>query len=277
MVKLNRENTIHTKSSKDMDSSDLDKVLNSFTPISLEEMDSVALMNRTDVKFIFPSDQLPLILEKAPGIYKVLEIHSHRKFAYTTTYLDTENFQFYRHHLSGKLNRFKVRYRVYESTATSYLEVKFKSNKMRTVKWRIKNSLNQGNIDQLALQFLSKYFDDTIKLKPVQINKFDRITLVNLLQKERITLDFNLQFIDTQNKQMSIPYIAIAEIKQEKYSNQSPFLKILKELNIRPTGFSKYCMGNALLKVLPQNNVLKSKLLTLEKIRDDYYFYSTTR
>src|SRR5512145_2468423 len=103
-----------------MDSSDLDKILESFTPISLEEMDAVALMNRTDVKFIFPSAQLPVVLEKAPELYKILEINSLRKFAYTTTYLDTEDFRFFRHHISGKLNRYKVRYRVYETTGTSF-------------------------------------------------------------------------------------------------------------------------------------------------------------
>lgn len=255
----------------------IDQILQKFKPISLEEMDSVALMNRTDTKFIFQSAQLPDLLNLALGSYQVLEINDQRRFAYTTTYLDTLDYALFKHHIAGKLNRYKVRYRVYESTKVSYLEVKFKSNKNRTIKWRIKNALNSGTIDETGASFLNKHMDSQMLLKPVQINKFTRITLVNLKQKERLTIDYNLQFSDTNGKEISMPYLSIAEIKQEKSSQFSPFRNILKANLIRPSGFSKYCMGNALLKVLPEKNVFKSKLLILEKIKHDHILHAASR
>ena len=56
--------------------------------------------------------------------YKVLEIDMIRSFPYHTTYLDTPDFLFYTQQLRGKLNRHKIRYRRYESTGISFLEIK---------------------------------------------------------------------------------------------------------------------------------------------------------
>jgi hypothetical protein len=257
-----------------MNSYTVDHVLKNFSPITLEEMDCVALMNRTELKFVFSSQQLPALLGMAPKFYRVLEINGDRQFAYTTTYLDTDDYQLFRHHISGKLNRYKARYRVYESTKVSYLEIKFKSNKGRTFKWRIKNKLQAETIDDNALNFLSTHFSDEVNLKPVQINKFNRITLVNLQYEERITIDYNLHFTSKNGEQVSLPYIAIAEIKQKKSTQYSPFRNILRENNIRPLSFSKYCVGNALLRVLPAKNAFKSTILTLEKFKNDHILHT---
>lgn len=249
-----------------------DSILKEFAPISLEEMDSVALMDRTDCKFIFPSTKLPHILAMAPNHYRILEINDQRRFTYTTTYLDTDDYQFYRHHIAGKLNRYKVRFRVYESTSASYLEIKFKSNKMRTHKWRIKNAMDCGMLDSAAQQFITENLGCNIRLKPVQTSKFERITMVSLEHKERVTIDYNLQFSSIDGRQISLPYLSIAEIKQEKSKDFSAFKKILMENRINPSGFSKYCIGNALLKIFPDKNGYKEKLLILEKIKNDIIY-----
>ena len=255
--------------------SDLNEVLKKFRPIGLNEMDCVELMNRTDFKYIFSAAHLAEILDKATDYYKVLEINNLREFVYSTTYLDTDDYSFFKHHMTGKLNRYKVRYRVYESTGGSYLEIKHKSNKLRTTKWRIQNNMQERQFDVHAANFLEEHLDNKTRLNPVLINKFNRITLVGQEFTERITLDFNLQFSDLAGKQVSLPYLGIAEIKCETFSYQSPFVKILKDMKIRQSSFSKYCVGVVLLQNNMRKNALKSKLMTLEKIKDDYILYTS--
>lgn len=248
----------------------IQEILKAFEPISLKEMDSVELMNRTDSKYIFSFILLPEILKDSKNSYKILEIKEERVFSYITTYYDTSSYTLFNNHLTGKMNRHKIRHRTYESTGVSYLEVKFKSNKNRTIKWRIKNEASNG-FDENASDFL---FDRTkmvsSSLNPVVTNYFKRITLVSIKDKTRITLDFDISFCDTNGMKKDLPYLAIAEIKQEGYSNNNLFVKLLRKRGIRQAGFSKYCVGSALLYNIPRKNLLKPKFLYLNRIKNDY-------
>lgn len=241
-----------------------------YEPISLKEMDSVELMNRTDAKYIFSLDELPDILLQAQSFYKVLEINDERLFSYVTTYYDTPNFSLFNNHISGRLNRHKIRHRTYESTGVSYLEVKFKSNKNRTIKWRIKNEVN-GNFDKDASDFLlARTNMDSGSLCAVITNFFKRITLVSIKDKTRITLDFGIVFRSSNGIEKDLPFLAIAEIKQEGNNNNNLFIKILRKKGIRPEGFSKYCVGSALICDIPRKNALKPKFLYLKRIQNTY-------
>ena len=75
--------------------------------------------------------------------YQVLEINNMRILPYSTTYLDTSDYLFYYQHVRGEFERYKLRYRKYEATNESFLEIKKKTNKGRTIKWRIENKLSQ--------------------------------------------------------------------------------------------------------------------------------------
>ncbi len=245
-------------------------VLKLYEPISLKEMDSVELMNRTDSKYVFSVEELPEILLQAKDFYKVLEINSERLFSYVTTYYDTQNFSLFNHHISGRMNRHKIRHRTYESTGVSYLEVKFKSNKNRTIKWRIKNEVN-GHFDKDAADFLlARTNMDSGSLSAVITNYFKRITLVSIKDKTRITLDFCIAFRSNSGTEKDLPYLAIAEIKQEGNNNNNLFIKILRKKGIRPEGFSKYCVGSALICDIPRKNALKPKFLYLKRIQNNY-------
>jgi hypothetical protein len=245
-------------------------ILSEFSPICLEEMDCVELMNRTDTKFIFPVTHLEELLEKALPHYRILEIGTYRNFMYTNTYLDTNEHLFYEQHLRGKLNRHKVRYRVYDNTGASYLEIKYKTNQLRTVKWRIKSKIENHTGHDVA-GFLSKHLpNDVVILNPVIINRFKRITLVNLEKNERVTIDSHISFNNLKDKNVDLHYMAIAELKREGYANCSPFLSIVRDLNIKSAGFSKYCMGFALLHNTPRMNILKPKMLLLQKLNNGY-------
>jgi hypothetical protein len=253
----------------------LNKILVDFEPISLKEMDCVQLLDRTDTKFVFHSNRLKELLTYSQKYYKILQIDHERDFSYHTMYLDTSNYLFFNQHMSGRPTRYKVRYRIYESTGVSYLEVKCKNNRNRTIKWRIKNEFKENNLDITALDFLSCHISEVaFNINPVLINKFRRLTLVGIETKERITIDYDVSFHCAGGTQVELPYLSIAELKRVGYTNNSPFLSILKKMQIRKSSFSKYCIGNALLKPMPKTNILKSNLLQLKKIENDKSIYS---
>jgi len=178
------------------------QILNTLTPITLTEMDSVKLMDRTDTKFTFHINQLPQVLELAKVHYKVFEINNKRISDYQTLYYDTSDLELYNIHHTGKLNRYKVRHRTYVDSNIGFLEVKYKNNKGKTFKSRIKELEVQKNWNTESTQFLLKktpYIPSTL-IPSLWVN-YSRITLVNVESKERLTLDFNLEFKKGDNKQ----------------------------------------------------------------------------
>jgi hypothetical protein len=249
-------------------------IYNSLTklkPVRLAAMDCVRFMNRTDTKYVFSINKLADLIHNLNGKYKVLEIEKLKTQLYTTTYLDTPDFLFYNQHVTGKLERYKIRFRTYESTGESFLEVKTKTNRNRTIKNRLNYSSISESFDEISSNFIREHSSvDPGILKPVLINRFTRTTLISFATIERITLDFDLSFTDiyTGNR-IEMPYLAIAELKKEGNSASSPFNDNLKSMGIYPTGFSKYCIGSAILNDNLRKNRLKPKLLKLKKIEDE--------
>lgn len=239
--------------------------LNSFKSITLSEMDGVKLMDRTDTKYTFNISELDAILTEANANYKVLNIDGNLISRYKTLYFDTEDFNLYNQHQSGKLNRYKIRHRTYVESNLGFLEVKFKNNKGRTLKTRIKENhvpeLNKGK----AFDFLTKIlpFSPLILLPKIWIN-YSRITLVNKISAERLTIDLNLEFEKDGTTQL-LNQLVIAEVKQDS-KLASPFVTIMKKKHIREGSISKYCFGIASSYPNIKKNNFKPKLLKLSKI-----------
>jgi hypothetical protein len=255
-----------------MPHSEIHTVLSSFTPIQLNEMNGVMLMNRVESKYLFSVSKLPLLLDQLSDQYKMLEIGTIRTFPYHTTYLDTPDLLFYMQQVRGKLNRHKVRFRLYESTGESFLEIKKKTNKNRTIKWRIENSSEAESPDAEAARFIEDYLPSCLPdLHPVLVNGFNRITLVGKACNERVTIDYNIAFGYPGGSKSVFPFLAIAELKREKISCISPFGTVMKKMGIRPGRFSKYCMGSALVMNMPRKNMLKHNLLLINKIENEYF------
>ena len=116
----------------------LKHILHSFQPVSLEEMDNVKLLNRTDTKFVFDYDNLSLFLESCSKDYKILTINSKNIAHYKTLYFDTSDFEFYNHHHNQKGNRFKVRIRKYVDSSLCFLEIKNTNKKINCPSGRLK-------------------------------------------------------------------------------------------------------------------------------------------
>ncbi|MGZ3903470.1 MAG: polyphosphate polymerase domain-containing protein [Bacteroidia bacterium] len=241
------------------------KILEKFEPISLKEMDSVKLMDRTDTKFTFNHIQFELILSEILEDYRVLEVDGKRISRYKTLYYDTGKLDLYTKHHNGELNRYKIRHRSYLESNIGFLEVKFKNNKGRTVKNRIKKSdvpLKWENDTETFLTEMLPFEPDT--LLPVIWVNYSRLTLVNKKSAERLTIDLDLEFVkDDVTKKLGS--LVIAEVKQEK-RKASPFLKIMRKYHIREGSISKYCLGIALTCNDVKKNNFKAKIQTLKHI-----------
>ena len=242
------------------------ELLNTFAPISLEEMSSVKLMNRTDTKFVTNMEKLLQLLEMARQDYYVQEIDGTRNLEYDTTYFDTDDFNMYAVHQHGHTNRQKIRFRTYCISGLQFMEIKTKNNHGRTKKKRIE----VGDMDLLDAEkraFIGKHLHyDVDTLQPALNNHFSRITLVNKAKTERLTIDSSLRFSNLQsNGQMDMADLVIIELKRDGLV-YSPVLDMLKQLRILPHGFSKYCMGSALTNPRLSVNRFKEKLHYVEKI-----------
>jgi hypothetical protein len=246
--------------------SQLKNLANGFAPISLEEMDGVALLDRTDTKFAMNSSNLLKALSCLQEDYWILEVNAHRLNHYRTLYFDTPNFELYQAHVNQRPERYKVRSREYADSHLSFLEVKHKTRKDRTIKERISTSQPVVQITPDLENWLQTVCPlDGHRLQPKLWNTFTRITLVNKHCCERVTLDTDL-IIATDDKWMRLDGMAVAEVKIDTAATPSRFLYQMRAQRIRSDGFSKYAIGVALLNDQVKKNTLKPRLLWVEKM-----------
>src|SRR5512137_1883455 len=96
--------------------SEIIKILDTFNSVRLEGMEKVKLMDRVDTKYLLPANRVSDLLGMMQGRYMVLEIGNSRISSYETVYLDTHDYYFFNHHVTGRTGRVKVRFRKYKST-----------------------------------------------------------------------------------------------------------------------------------------------------------------
>ena len=243
-------------------------------PISLDEMSGIKLMNRTDTKFVTSKSKLAELLELAQGKYFAQQIDGQRIANYRTTYWDTPQHLFYLEHHNGRQPRQKIRIRTYMDSDQTFLEVKTKNNHGRTKKKRI-SVPSQELPDVLEaggspfIQGLTGQTFDTIM--PTVQNQFQRITLVNYGKTERLTIDFNVRFHNYETElDAQTGDLVIIELKRDG-NVYSPILELLRQVRVKPHGFSKYCIGSAMTNGHLKNNVFKFKMVTLSKLTG-YHF-----
>ena len=239
--------------------------LDSFEVIGLKDMDRVKLMNRIDSKYTFSIGQLSSIIAQLQPYYYVVEIAAKNWSTYETLYYDTSDFRLYHKHQNGALNRFKIRHRTYVDSQLGFLEVKFKNNKGRTNKERIKASAVPYSWEENQFCFLEKELNfDPQTLQPVLWINYKRLTLVNKVSAERVTIDVSMEFIKDGVSQ-TLNNLVIAEVKQEK-KQHSPFVKVMKALHLREGTISKYCLGVCYMQTDIKRNNFKEKLNNLKYI-----------
>jgi hypothetical protein len=238
--------------------------LKEFSPISLAEMDGVKLMNRTDTKFVFKRSALKDVLADVHAKYKVLKVENNLVSTYKTLYFDTEEFKFFLDHHNGHGNRYKVRIRQYVESNLYFLEIKNKY-KGRTEKVRIPREGFEQVLSPSSVAFIDDFLGEKISLEPKLWNTFQRVTLVNNEDKERVTLDLGVDFSWEENK-VSHDHIVIAELKQEYEDRDSSFYSAMRRHDIRPNSISKYCVGAVGLYPELKYNNFKRKLILINKL-----------
>ncbi|MEO9569827.1 MAG: polyphosphate polymerase domain-containing protein [Polaribacter sp.] len=240
----------------------IEPIINQFFPISLKEMNSVALMKRTDTKFVINKSQLILILENIKEDYKVLQINDDRIMSYSSLYFDTHENKFYNDHHNGKNNRTKIRQRKYIESNLCFLEIKQKNGKGETNKTRIQVKDFETDLTTSSKDFISNTINVAYDLSPSLWNGFNRITLVNLKNKERVTIDLNLSY-NINDKEKGFENLVIIEVKQERFNRKSEIVKSLKSIRQNPYSISKYCIGMISLYNDLKYNVFKKKLIKI--------------
>ena len=240
--------------------------LNKFETITLSEMDDVKLMSRTDTKFVFNFLRLPEFLEKLSRFYKVLLIDGNLIHDYKSLYFDTDDRKFYIEHHNRRVNRNKIRFREYVGSGLTFLEIKLKNNKGKTIKKRIKVDSISEEITEQQQKYIDKIVGYPIEVSAKQWINFSRVTFVHKTQKERLTMDVNLTF-NNKKDEGDLKNIVIAEVKQERMSRSSDFMRVAKEMSILPMRLSKYCISSMQLWPQLKQNRFKEKQLFINKLK----------
>ncbi len=237
-------------------------------PITLDEMKSIRLMKRTDTKFVTNKETLARLLELCKGHYYAQRVNDDPISPYTTTYFDDlDNHMMFRRHQAGHKPRTKVRVRTYINGGITFLEIKKKDNHGKTRKKRIQvPTMEAVMYDGFGEEFLTEQTGYTWNdIKPTVRNFFDRITLVNYEKTERLTIDFDLNFHNYEtDTDESMGNAVIIELKRDGRA-PSPILPLLRQLRIKPNGFSKYCIGSVITNKNLRVNNFKLRLRLINK------------
>lgn len=243
------------------------ELLSRLKPITLEQMSGIRLMNRTDTKFVTSKENLVRLLAMAQGKYYAQCIDGSIVARYMTTYWDTPDHLFYLEHHNGHAPRQKVRVRTYMDSDITFLEVKTKNNHGRTKKKRVEVPCQQieaaGGNEEFLQGLVHRGVGD---MHPTVRNQFKRITLVNYGKTERLTIDFDVQFHNMETGcDAATGNLVIIELKRDG-NVFSPVLDILRELRVKPSGFSKYCIGSVMTNSKLKNNLFRPKMTALNKL-----------
>lgn len=248
---------------------ELNSLLGGFKVVRLEDMKQIAFNERIDIKYFFSIKLLPWLISEISGSYKILEVEKTLIQPYKTVYYDTPALKLYLDHHNGKLNRYKLRKRLYITNNISFSEIKFKSNKGITFKKRVSTD---KDLERLSKED-QKFFTENTNLRgdelyPQATNYFNRITLVSMSDKERITMDFNLR-LERNGLEANLGNLVIAEVKKPRNEPSSLMEMKLHEMGIKSSSFSKYCTAIAMIEDHIKNNNFKIKLKEYKKVNND--------
>ncbi len=243
----------------------IEELLEHLEPITLEQMSEIRLMNRTDTKFVTNKQKLADLLQLCQGHYYAQFNAGSKIAAYRTTYWDTEGHSFYMDHHNGRSPRQKVRVRTYMDSGITFLEVKTKNNHGRTKKKR-EEVPAQGQILEKDGFLQGLVHRGVADIHETVQNNFHRITLVNYAKTERLTIDFDVHFLNMETSlQTATGDLVIIELKRDG-NVYSPILELLRQLRIKPSGFSKYCIGSVMTNPSLKHNRFKMKMVRIGKL-----------
>jgi hypothetical protein len=232
----------------------LDALLQRLPPVSLDELDRrAALQRRVDTKYLLASDTLEELVAALADEHEALEIDGLRSFRYESVYFDTPDLRSFREHVEGRAPRFKVRSRLYVDSAHSVFELKVRLPDGETVKESIdQDPAEHGRLTPAAHRFLAERLPaltgdhEPPSLEPTLITRFERATLAARAEAERLTVDRDLVLARPDGPAVRLlDDRVIAESKSDDGEGRAD--RALRERGVEPVAFSKYRTGVGLL------------------------------
>jgi hypothetical protein len=263
----------------------LNDVLQQREPIGLDAIESVALMDRFDSKFVVPTDWLVDVVLAMPQ-HDVLTIEKQVSTRYNNLYFDTPEGRCFEDHVRGRSTRFKVRVRQYDNTGVAFLEVKKRDVHGKTTKARLVRGQDQAWDAPLTSRdraFLVQHVPFASSLRPTMQSSFERFTLAHLASGERITFDTNLAFVNPVAEDGWVrpcSHLAVVEWKQHVINHQGSLIQAFRSQAGRrgPLGralrVSKFVLGSAQLS--PERHVRTYRAALRDIQRAEYYASNPT-
>lgn len=242
-------------------------LLSQFEPVGLADLGDADLLERVDTKYMLDHEQLLTALAHLSGDYRILRVNGQALNPYQTLYFDTPEFELYQQHHNGWGDRYKIRARRYVNSSQTFLEVKHRTNRSRTIKLRMPIPYIMTHFDPLTEAFVEQNTPfDSDEFEPKLWNEYHRLTLVSKTRPERVTVDLNVAF-GWRNAYVEFPGLAVVEVKQDDFTLPSDFITQMRLVGGHEGGFSKYCMGvYTLYQDTVKGNNLKPKLRQIEKL-----------
>jgi hypothetical protein len=239
----------------------LDGITAPLPHITLEELVEVAeLLHRTDRKYVVTEAQLSELVVALEGDVRVLSVEGRRSARYDSVYFDTPQRESYLASAHRRRRRFKVRTRSYLDSQQTYLEVKVRDARRRTVKLRTPYAFDdRGILNAAAYEFLTQIFiehglahDAVAALVPTLHTEFCRVTLFIPSAGCRMTLDTELRLDRPDGDAVAVADLIILETKSDAGDRRVD--RLLWRMGVRPQSVSKFAIGSALLDpTLPDN------------------------
>jgi hypothetical protein len=234
---------------------DLARVLRDFDPVSLEDLDARAsLQRRVDHKYVVPWPRFVELARELRGDHQALEIEDERAFAYESVYFDTESLSCFRAHVDDLRPRVKVRTRLYRDSCRCSLEVKVKGEEGEMAKEQLDYDPDgHGRLTGAGGAFIARVLDEAGidlapgDLAPALVTSFQRGTVGATDGGERMTVDVGLRLARPDGEAVCLREgYAVVETKTEDGEGGGD--RLLREAGLEPVSLSKYRLGIGLLR-----------------------------
>jgi hypothetical protein len=233
--------------------SQLDRLLERFRPVSLEELDERAeLLRRLDRKYVLDWDAFASLMERLRPDHDVLDIEGRRRFNYETIYFDTADLRCFRDHVEDIQPRFKARTRHYRDSGECFFEVKLKTRDGETDKRQVEHPVHdRERMTPTAQRFRAEALrdvsiDEPGEVEPKLRTEFERVTLASREGSERLTSDFRVRLCRWGGGERRLrDHLVLLETKSEDCD--SPADRLLSEMGVESVSLSKYKVGMAML------------------------------
>ncbi|MEO1436886.1 MAG: polyphosphate polymerase domain-containing protein, partial [Bacteroidota bacterium] len=197
------------------------------------------------MKYVLPTEEIIPFLNVLPPDWQILKINTQVLHTYENLYFDTDNFQCYLDHHNEKKSRYKFRIRTYQQTGASFLEVKEKTNKEKTLKTRLHRSTANPHLTEVEKAWLRQLQSriNPAFLQPQLQTRYRRISLIHP-DGNRLTIDQGLVF-KTADRTLAfpLPRLAVVELKKCHQIGLNHLSPPFRQMGMASIPLSKYCLG----------------------------------